>query len=308
MEHINKIKTVETFWDSVSTHWNILYKLIQKGSVQALQYLDSQLPDSCQIHVSLSCNKINEQELDISYGLVVMYLSPNNSRDNIEIMEQLYKKRITLPNLLVAKYSAFHIMSPISEILYDTVDTLQGETKEPPTINTPTINTPGIPYNTFKAHCLHGFSERTIDGGPAMPVMNIIITCPKKLLTQKTVVFKDKHEKKSERKVWMFTGKQADSFILDRYLLEVLGECNMLNFVSYIEIVPEEDASKEIEYEPLESLRDHLELVIKLRNPPIKSCSYCQISELQMDMVHCLCKKFQFCSDNCMCAHLHICK
>jgi hypothetical protein len=304
---------MDPFWFALSSNWKMLYKLIQRGSPMSLLFIERHLPEEYNLHISLTYNKINNQELDIAYGLVVMYISPNNCRDNISYMNELYDKRVTLPNLLVVKYSAFHPQGLISEILYDDIEhnvekdikEKDAEKLEEKDIKEKDKNI-GISYEVFKVHCLHGYSERLPSGNPK-PTMNLVITCPKTLLEQKKVVFMDKNEKKSERNVWMFCGNNPgkESYILDRYLLEVLGEYNMLLFVSYIEIVPSEDASPEIEYMPLESLRDELELVMKSYEPPIKKCSYCQISEIQTDLIKCECKKFYFCS---VCVSTHKCK
>ena len=299
-------KTAETFWREIASHWKILYMMIQKGSVNALQFIDMQLPDDCaNLHISLVCNSINGQDLDQANGLVVMHISANNSMDNIPMMNYLYNKRIKLPNLLVAKYASFNIHQPISAVLHDepapakTPDE-QEKSDKPDKPDKPDIKL-SIEYDKIKVHCQHGFNENK------QPTMNLIITCPKEYLEQKKIVFKapNEHGKKSERLIWML---RNNSFILDRYLLETLGECNMLHFISYIEIIPEEESSVEVEYLPLESLRSNLELVVKLREPKITSCSYCDISELQMNLTKCSCKKFQYCGEICITSHKHACE
>jgi len=269
--------SIATFWKKLSDNWPIIYKLIEKQSSYVLKFINvdllGELNKSVSIH--LTFGQLNKQDLDVAEGLVIMYISANFDKNNINVVEQMYQKRIILPNLLLAKYAPFHERSEI------------------------TINE--ITYDSFKVHCEYGFNEEK------NPVLNLIVTAPMEYLEKKTIVFKKepikeskKESEESSRPVYF-----CKTDILNQCLAETIGEYNLIYFVSYIEILPQEEASKEVDYDTLYSINDHLKLIMK--NYKHTSCEYCEVSSIQMNLTQCKCKKHSYCSKICQESSMHKC-
>ena len=292
---------METFWQRLADCWQDLYKLIQKNSVIALRIIDTLLQD-LPINISISYNLINKQELDIANGQVVLYLSPNGNKDSVQILERLYSKRITLNNLLIAKYRAYNENDDIPNEITDNIDN----------------NNININVDEFAVHCLQGYNQDR-------PVLNLVITCRKDLLSCKEVKFMheanalaDIETKMSEVKIAESEAVKAESEIkstsrpvyfykggaLDEYLSIILGEYNLIHYIGYIEIIPKEDAIKEIPFMKLDSLRESVEFISK---PYKHQCAYCSIDSMQMDLIKCQCKRLEFCSSLCLKASVHKC-
>ena len=284
-QHIN---IMDTFWIELSNAWSTLYKMIQKGSLSALEYINNLLKE-LPLNISITYGQINKQHFDLAYGYVVIYISPRRLKDNINIMEQLYNKRINLPNLLIAKYQPYHDQDDVPNEILDEIDGKEVK----------------INIDMFHVHCLQGYNQLNDGSNTNKPVLNLVITCNREFLDHKEVKFykndnkNDNKNDTSSRKVYFYKGQA-----LDQYLDIILGEYNLIHYISYIELIPKDEAIKEIAFLPLESLRESIELISK---PYKKACGYCSIDSLQMQLRPCRCKRLEFCCDICMSSSLHKC-
>jgi hypothetical protein len=267
---------LKLFWNKLHEQWIKVYHLLMNGNEQGLILINSFLTVDLYklIEIEVTYNEINRQNLTSYSKHVELYISPRLKRDNIPTMKALYEARIPINNLLVSCYRAYH---PKDTLIAD-IDF--GEFK--------------AQYTDFGFQGSCGYSEEH------KPVLNIVIVVKQpladKILTQKTVNFKSPDGKTTSRKVWLPTSTNA----VDLFLINILGEYNLLNHVGYIEVLPDNDPiiTEGSVFTELDDIKKNMIIIQKQYN--YRSCNYCEHNELQTIMMKCSkCKKINYCSKKC---------
>lgn len=285
---------VASFWKNLSAEWNTLYSNIMKDDESARQVLRRIFellgPLSLYVDIDISFNQINQQFLRSHMGLVTLYISPKLSPVNISVMKKLYEERATLPNMLVACYRPYH---PRDEIKSE--------------IDHPDLNIGPVSYTDF------GYQGSFAISPEHNPALNMIIMIKQplasKILQKETIKFKKPDGTVSSREVWLSKLKYNP---LDEFLMETLGEYNIIHHVGLIEMFPEDDPLIRAEaFTELSDARIAMELILKHYN--YNSCNYCQHHQLQTQLMTCMnCKKNNYCSRLCQKAdwknHKQFCK
>lgn len=282
------------FWQLLSKNWPHLYMqfiLGKDSAYESLSTINSYLKElGGDIHekiiIDASINEINNQELPAYNNTIELYISPKINKDNIALMESFYKNRIPLENCMVSKYRAYHP----NDKLISNIDFQSFQ----------------ISYDDIGYSGSVGYDEHK------KPVLNIILvikdTIAKHILEKKTVSFVNPIDnKKSSREIWM----QTNHTPVEIFLINVIGEYNLLNHIGYIELFPSDDLMVvNNSFTELIDCKKQLDIVLKHRNLP--ECHYCQHNSLQTDLYNCArCKKVKYCGRKCQLAdyatHKSIC-
>lgn len=226
-------------------------------------------PNGIEIDISVSYCERNCLHHPGYNGSIELFLSPMMNQTQICYVETLYQTRPITMNLFVSKYRPVGI-----------VNTTAPELSE---------NLAFYPIMGVK---------NVMDGAPHNLSCNIVILVRKEaysLITKKVVTFHDeKTNTESKRPVWMFT----DESYLARLLQYYLGEESALFYVSYVEILPENEALGEIEYFPIIDLIAHVNSIKQTIG--VEECVTCGHSENSVRLISCdKCKKAYYCDKLC---------
>lgn len=292
----------EQYWKKLKDMWFLLYPLLKKGDSNALQMLNAYLPPLFQnnVEIEYTFGEINRQNLEPYKNHIELYISPKLRKSNIPLIERLYNKRVALENTLVCKYRAYH---PRDELLADIeyVETVEEQPKDLQLKNAYT----DIIHKTFKA-CYDDFGYQGHYGYDEnnKPIINLIILVKQplanKILKKQKVNFRTEDGKTSSRDVWLPNKYNP----IDLFLLNILGEYNLLKHTGYIEILPEDDPmnTKGSVFTELLDIKKSVDIVLKHYN--YKLCGYCEHTELQTDLYACgKCKNINYCSKKCQQLH-----
>jgi len=247
------------------------------GNSDPLNIINNVLTKDLQkyIKIEFTFREINRLPLERFANYVQIYISPSGSKDNIPYMKNLYEKRISLPNLIVACYSAYH---PRDEAILD--------------INYPDENFI-IKYTDFGVQSTYGYSQ---DG---KPLLNLIILIKQpiasKIIKKEKIEFKNKNNEIESRELYLPNKYNAVSLILNN----IIGEYNLINHIGYIELLPEDDPlASNSNFSELLEIREELNIILKHYN--YKKCNYCEHHELQTALFRCSrCKKIYYCNKIC---------
>ena len=269
---------IVTFWKCVRESWGNLYPTLMTGDRNVLVFMQTQLLNRLGefIELEITYGQVNKQNLEIAEGKIEMYLSPRLRNANIPVMEAMYDcyhKGPAIENLLVLKYKPYHPK-----------DALIAE----------------IDFKAFKAtYDDFGFQGSFGFSAEKKPVMNIVVMVKQPLASQilqkKTVYFNDKGQQ-SSREVWMSTSSNA----VDLFLINILGEYNLLHHVGYIEMLPADDPliNEDAVFTELGDIRKSMEIINKQYS--YSNCNYCQRHQLQVSMKRCSrCQCVNYCSSAC---------
>ena len=302
--------TVE-FWSNVSAAWAKYYQLIKENPALNLErvlnlitMLAGDLYKS--IDFEITYGEINRVSLDESRDLVELYISPKLLIKNISLMELLIANAPKLPNLSVVKYRAYHIKDElIASIDYD----LSAVKKDSSASNTPQIHT--YNYEDFGCQWFSGVDKipetdlqpgRTASNFNAKgmrPIINLVILVKKNainLLTRKPVTFIMADGKEEVIEKWL----PSVANVIDLFLINVIGEYNLVHNVGYIEFMPEDDPliAPGSEFYELADLRAAFQMLNN--NKQILNCNVCGRYEYQTKLARCSkCKKIVYCSKIC---------
>ena len=218
------IKVYKQVWKDIAAKWTTIYKLILEGNQKSIVELNDildvnyiKIDDTLRslskfLQFSATFGRINNQILPGSENYVELYISPNGNKDYIKYMNSLYDTRAHLSNCHIFKYHPYHPQDDlISNIEFADFT---------------------VKYDDFGYYGEQGFDAET-----KMPVMNLVIvvnkTIAKHIIEETSVKFKNK-DQITERNVYLQYGYN----VVDKFLLNVLGEYHLLNHTGYIEILP----------------------------------------------------------------------
>jgi hypothetical protein len=240
---------VVTFWSKFAENWSAIYKLLFKNPPKAL-YVVNLLLDNDKLDIEFTIGQKNKIPLDEAKDLVEMYISPKLNRDSIPLMEELYSKKVDLPNLFVRKYKPFHIRDPFI------LDIKLGEGSDEFTLK----------YDDIGVYCSYGYEkvdgtlDGKLDGKPSLrPLLNLVICIKadiaKKVLTPNTVV----SATTDKRSIRYFP-----TTCVYLMLLNAMGEYHLLNSVGYIECIgSDHELALNVEFKELKTIRDEIRLFEK---------------------------------------------
>jgi hypothetical protein len=269
-------QSILLFWMKLNKEWDIIYKLLIIGSEEGLKLVNSYLSPELaeQLEIEASYREINKQNIKPYKNHIELYISPKMKRDNIPTMKALYDGQLPIKNLSVSCYRAYHP----KDAIISNIDFGEFIVK----------------YTDFGFQGSFGYSEKH------KPLLNIVLSVKQplanKLLENKTVNFRSPDGKTSSRKVWMPSKTNA----IDLFLLNILGEYNLLIHTGYIEVIPEDDPAieKGSSFTELSDIKSSIEIIVKQYN--YKVCNYCDHNELQTKLSSCSkCKKIYYCSKLC---------
>lgn len=283
--------SITHFWSQFSTFWPQLYELI-RGSpeqrVHALELINGLLTaeDFKAVQIEMTYGEINRNAFPCAKDLVELYISPRLLKTNVNLVEQYYQARPTLPNLAVYKYRAYNPSDPLIEnVVY------------PATETTPeyTANYTDLGYQSSTGY----------DGETKKPMLNLVIYVKKPLadiiLRKKKVTFTNPADASAEP-IIMEKWLPQESTVVDLFLLNVLGEFHLVNDIGYIEFLPDGDpliANGSVFCE-LADLRGDVKLLeSSLRAEPLH-CKVCSRHQRQGNISSCSkCKTSTYCSVMC---------
>lgn len=271
------------FWDTIHENFELISNSIFEGhGMRVLKYLQEKVlsKDLAKfIEIELTFGQINKQQLDASSNLIELYITPRFKADNIPIMQAMYDcyySGLTGPcikSLHVIKYKPYH---PKDQIIAE-ID----------------FKAFKVTYDSLGFHGSFGFSEEK------KPQMNIVIIVKQplaaKILQKKTVYFNN-HGRQSSREVWMCESSNA----VDLFLINILGEYNLLHHVGYIELLPSDDplVEKTSVFTELSDMRSSMALIDKQYK--YSACNYCSRHELATSLKKCnRCRLTRYCSKLC---------
>jgi hypothetical protein len=269
---------VVSYWTNVVSAWPQLYpKIFSTEGKSILNYLQSLLPESMsdKIELELLFGEMNKQELPAFVNEVELYISPRHTVTSIPIMQALYEGFPGLQHLHVCKYKTYHPQDQlIAEIDF-------GAFK--------------ASYDDFGFQGSFGYTEEK------KPVMNITIVVNQplasKILEKRQVWFKNPNtQQTTSREIWASRTSNA----IDLFLLNILGEYNLIHHIGYIELLPSDDPliTDDSVFTELSDIKKSIELIISQYH--YKSCNYCCHNELQTDMKICSnCNIINYCSMVC---------
>lgn len=276
------------FWEDLHSKWDQAYPYLLQGIPECIQLIQGLLPANINQYVEFeySYGTINQQPISRARGLIEIYISPKRLRSNIPVMKALYAgylkytTKTPIDNLFVSCYRGYHESNPLIEDLDFTdfkVNYLDfGCQISPCILNTESASRPGL-------NLVIKVKQPTAD----------------RILKKETIQFK-KDDDTTSRSVWMPTCIAPDAF-----LLNIIGEANLLNYIGYIEYLHEDDVTKldeqsetPAEFYELYDIKKHIDFL--LTSYSNKKCAYCQHSTLQCDLKKCsACSTTYYCSRIC---------
>lgn len=236
------------------------------------------------VDVRFTVGSCNMRRLDSHKGHIEMYMSAKLDQKNISYVEALYNTAPTLSGLNIVKFRPFHFKQDVpDQIEYGDFT---------------------VAYTDFGVQSSIGFKDN-------LPVLNIVIIVKAqiadKILAKREVKFISDDGKMSSRDVWLPTVSNA----ADLYLLNTLGEYNLLYHVGYIEFLHEnDDLAKNFRFpnqdkpnaitdlDELTYLRSAIQPVVKHRN--YLQCTYCDRMSIQSNIKSCAgCHNRRYCGSAC---------
>lgn len=276
------------FWSHFSNAWESFMKpLILAVDMSVGTIIHDTLHDIFKdtVDIRFSVGNCNMRMLDSHKGHIEMYISAKLNQKNIPYVDALYNTSPTLPNLSVVKFRPYHPNQDVpDQIEYGDFT---------------------VKYSDFGVQSSMGFKDN-------IPVLNIVIVVSArvadKILQKREVKFISDDGKVSSRDVWLATVSNA----ADLYLLNTLGEYNLLFHIGYIEFLHENDKLAQnfkfpdqhnkpnavAELDSLKSLRSSIQPIIKFRNYSL--CTYCDRLSIQSNIKLCSrCHIRGYCGTSC---------
>jgi hypothetical protein len=280
----DKIKEeVCDFWLKFTENWNELNEMLfyanelQCSKVLDYCYFISSKTMKDYLDYEITIGEVNRMECKENPKLVELYISPKLNINNVKLMEYMVSKAPKLKNLAVIKYRAYNSKDAL-------IDSIQ--------------------YKDFTAKyedfgCQHFIS---ISAETKQPLVNLVIFVHKPLadliLEKRKVTIVDPDIPDSKPFViekWLTTNLD----ILYCYLLNVVGEYNLIHNTGYIEFLPEGDPliSEGSVFTELNDLKAAYDL---LEGNLISKCQTCCRKKHQCRLLRCSkCKLVLYCSIEC---------
>lgn len=270
------------FWQGIRNNFGAISNAILNGGIKrgdaALVFMQTKLMSENLrkfVELEVTFGQINKQNLDSSKKLIELYISPKLNAANIPVMSAMYlcyRNGNKIPNLNVIKYKPYH---PKDAIIADIEFKAFKAT-----------------YDDFGFHGSFGYSEEK------KPQMNLVIMVKQPLadqiLQKKTIYFDNPN--RSSRDVWMCSSSNA----VDLFLINILGEYNLLHHIGYIELLPSDDPLVEntAVFTELSDIKSRMVLIDKQYS--YQSCDYCNRHGLTVIMSKCSrCHSASYCSVGC---------
>jgi hypothetical protein len=282
LNEITILPHIKKFWDQMIKNWSTLYEAITIGSINDKNkahgvinwFLGEQL-SKC-IDIELTLNEINRTEFEKATGLVELYVSPRIKKSNILAMNLLVDSAPLLPNMAVYRYKAYNEKDPIiANIEY-----------EDHVVN----------YDDMGCQITLTYDEEK------KPLLNLVIYVKKpladKILEKKKVTFILQDGSQTELEKWLPTKTSA----VDIFLLNIIGEYNVIHNLGYVEFLPEGDPliAEGSVFTELSDLRGKITLLEKMNSDEALICNTCDRKHYQAKLLVCAnCKQTKYCSKLC---------
>jgi hypothetical protein len=218
------------------------------------------------ISFELTVGEINR----ISYGIeyidhIELYLVP--IKNDTDVFEEIYKKRVKIPNLMINKYASYNEkINVFTEIKYNNII---------------------IKYSDIHIQTCNGLNDK------GKHVFHLILRFNNKL-AKKILVKKEIKFENSSRTVWY----PINAGLIELIITNIIGQYNFINNIGYIELLPKKDCDETVVFDELISLQDHIKIIEKTDN--ILKCNTCNRKEYQLPLHRCSkCKKNYYCSTIC---------
>lgn len=265
---------IEKFTNKYIETFPLIKKCILSGDDSVLTITNNILGELSEyIDIQYTYGEINHNNYNWencnSKDIIEIYISPKMHTDNCDIMstvQWILSNKLTSDKVNVIKYR------PFIDNMFDSIE-----------CNDITVN-----YKDFKIHTSVGIDVL------GNHVLNICIAVAEniigKILEKRTVSFEN--VKNSSRDVYLPINN-----IVNVMIDNIIGECNLLNFVGYIEFMPlnAEDMAK---LDDLSQVRDDMKLIHKTRK--LNYCHVCRRNNMQKYLFKCsVCKDTRYCSMIC---------
>jgi hypothetical protein len=282
MEHN---KAVDTFWKNFEYAWPKYYEILLGDVVLNLERILNLITMLAgeltkEIDFELTYGEINRIPLPGSKNIVELYISPRLLLKNIPLVEYMFECAPTLPNLNIIKYRAYnHKDDLISEI----------EFKLPTGPHT-------YKYGDFGCQW---FSAVENDGDSMRPLINMVILVKENatnILSKRPITFVLPDGKEQIMEKWLPTNAN----VVDIFLVNIIGEYNLIHNVGYIEFMPEDDPliAPGSEFHELYDLRGAFQTLNNIKQTPM--CKICYRCSWQTTLFQCAkCKKILYCGQIC---------
>jgi hypothetical protein len=293
------------FWTRVHLAWDTILQMLTTSDTKVVYLINNLLPEPIKdkIEIEITYNTINKQEVNGAQNVCEFYISPLFSKNNIAIMKALYHASSILDSLvprinyIVNCFRAYHEKD-------DLLESLQHESGY-------VVNYDDFAYQSHIQLVQNDNLQFTTK-------LNIIVSVnddtAQHVLTKKEIQFiEEQTGRQSSRTTWLPENNNGISL----FLLNILGEANMMNYINSIEFLPKSEVEKlekteeGTQFRELSDLRNDMQLLLKQQN--VKLCCYCSKTSIQSVLLQCSkCKSVHYCSVVCQRAnwklHKTICK
>lgn len=284
---------MSAFWEKLEQYWDKIYTSIKDGTAEqrarCLEVINGFLTEEQfkHVEVEITFGEVNRVSMPHADKLVELYISPRLRKENLPVMEELFRARKPLPNLSVVKYRAYNPNSELISLVEYENFTLK--------------------YEDFGCQVINEYDEEK------KPIISIILHVKKyiadKFLLKRAVTFVHPDGTKQVEDKLIPSGPSG----IDLFLTNVLGEYNLVNHVGAIEFLVEGDpiiAAGSV-FTELADLRQEILTIEKLRG--IRVCANCAKRQYQCHLSKCSrCYNISYCSKECQTVnwpiHKHVCK
>ena len=286
----------ELFWHSLFTSWDDHYSILHRVFLESsdeqftrsgeilklvLKKINKLLPDdlAARVEIIITFGEKNNIYLADFKDIAELYISPRLDRENMSYVETLYDSFSSARN----KYAH---LSKFADKLY--ITKYRPFNKAHTKIETIEIDAEN---KKFVNLCDIGY-QKNIGLLNNKPVFHIIIGVREptaKLLEKRTIKF----DTGKEREIYVFPGN-----ILEIILENYIGECNLINYIGYIEVMPEDKISLKKNFYEISKLIEEIDII--KNNQSIKACKICGANILISKLYRCSrCKNIYYCSTLC---------
>jgi len=276
-------EAVSSLWQEVVLNWTYIYNLlnssshIERNKMLELFYRLSGELITKYIDYEFTIGEVNRVYFPEANKLVELYISPKLLLKNVSIMEYVVSKAPNLPNLQIIKYRTYNIKDElISSIEYKNITTN---------------------YDDFGCQYFNGINDKK------EALLNLVIyvknPLAEQILKKREVTFIDDSKTETKLLKWLPTETNA----IDLFLLNMIGEYNLIHRTGYIEFLPEGDPliTPGSVFTELSDLKGAYELL----NTNSK-CHVCNRYTWQKPMLHCSkCKDTIYCGQVCQKIDFH---
>ena len=316
-----------SFWAMLKYSWPVYHKMILSPenypSQDARPHVLMRINDNLhrifpRLDISYTFGEMNSNYNKAFKNVIELYISPCMNKDTIDEMKVLYNNRPKDMDVVVSCFKYYRTREPVTKIIVsanpdkpqaqilltkEVMEKKGGNIKIADADNSYQLfydeddsESTGLVSESTDAVTLEDFGVQTEQGmdSAGRHIIHLIIAVKKRLrhmLYQVPVKFKG--GKTTERPVWRFRNAAFDIM-----LEALLGEENLMLYVGYIEILPEEGIPNNSEFVDLLDLKPAVEALRQLNN--VRECQICRHSSNQCQIFQCSrCKKAYYCGRIC---------